>query len=98
MAKNAEAPVTAATVEQQYDPMKDMVTVHLPRATGKEEDSLFVGLNGKGYTIKKGVPVRVPRPVYDILMERERQIERQAAFEEEQQRKAAENAKMFGLF
>ena len=98
MAKNAEAPVTATAVEQQYDPMKDMVTVHLPRATGKEEDSLFVGLNGKGYTIKKGVPVRVPRPVYDILMERERQIERQAAFEEEQQRKAAEKDKMFGLF
>lgn len=93
-----EATTTNSAVETPYDPMKDMMEVRLPRATGKEEDTLFVGLNGKGYNIKKGVPVRVPRPVYDILMERERQIERQAAFEEEQQRKAAENAKMFGLF
>lgn len=96
MAKNTET--IDITNEKPYDPMKDMVDVRLPRATGKEEDSLFVGLNGKGYNIKKGVPVRVPRPVYDILMERERQIDRQAAFEEEQQRQAQEKARMYGLF
>lgn len=74
MAKTAE-PVKAP----------DLMTVTLPRATGKEEDSLFVALNGKGYTIKRGVPVRVPRAIYNIIAESRRQQERQAAFEEQMQ-------------
>lgn len=80
-----------------YDPMKDLVRVQLPRATGREEDTLFVGLNGKGYNIKRGVAVNVPRPVYDILMERERQIERQAAYDAQLQQQAADRAKQYGL-
>ena len=55
----------------------DYVTITLPRATGKEEDVVFVGLNGKGYTIRRGVAVRVPRPVYEILAESQRQEQRQ---------------------
>ena len=69
------------------DPMKEYVTVQLPRATGKEEDTVLVGLNGKNYMIKRGVPVRVPRPVADILDESEYQRERQLRYEEEQQEK-----------
>ena len=42
----------------------DLVPVTLPRATGKEEDYVFVALNGKGYTIRRGVPVQIPRPVF----------------------------------
>ena len=37
--------------------MNDYVNVTLPRATGKEEDFVFVGLNGKGYTVRRGVTV-----------------------------------------
>ena len=47
----------------------DYTTVTLPRATGKEENFVFVGLNGKGWRILRGVPVRVPRPVAQILAE-----------------------------
>ena len=69
------------------EPVKapDLVTVTLPRATGKEEDTLFVALNGKGYTIKRGTPVRVPRAIYNIIAESRRQQERQAAFEDQMQ-------------
>ena len=80
-----------------YNPMKDMVTVTLPRATGKEEDTVFVGLNGKGYTIKRGIPVRVPRPIYNILEESRRQMERQAAYEEKLQQQMNQNATLYGL-
>ena len=52
----------------------EYVTVTLPRATGKEENFVFVGLNGKGYTVMRGVPVRVPRPVYDILAEAQARV------------------------
>lgn len=70
----------AKTAEPIYNPMKDKVTVTLPRATGKEEDTVFVSLNSKGYLIKRGVPVRVPRPVADIIREAERQQARQRAY------------------
>lgn len=75
----------------------DYVTVTLPRATGKEENFIFVGLNGKGYTVMRGVPVRVPRPVYDILMESQARQRRQAEFIRQQQENAARSAISAGL-
>lgn len=75
----------------------DYVTISLPRATGKEEDLVFVGLNGKGYTIRRGVSVQVPRPVYEILMEAQRQEQRQQDYIRRQQENAARSAVTVGL-
>ena len=75
----------------------DYVSVTLPRATGKEEDFVFVGLNGKGYTIRRGVAVRVPRPVYEILAESRRQEQRREDFIRQQQENAARSAVTVGL-
>lgn len=75
----------------------DYVSITLPRATGKEEDTVFVGLNGKGYTIRRGVSVQVPRPVYEILAESERQEQRQQDFIRRQQENAARSAVNAGL-
>lgn len=72
----AEAKKTTAPTEAPYDPMKDMVRVFLPRASAKEENYVFVALNGKGYKVMRGTEVRVPRPVYDILRESTRLQER----------------------
>lgn len=80
-----------------YDPMKDLVTVTLPRATGKEENFVFVGLNGKGYTVMRGVPVRVPRPVYDILMESVRQEQRLNDWDDAQRRRMQQAAASAGM-
>ena len=77
--------------------MNDYVSVTLPRATGKEEDFVFVGLNGKGYTIRRGVSVRVPRPVYEILAEARRQEQRREDFIRLQQENAARSAVTVGL-
>lgn len=74
-----------------------LVTVTLPRATGSEENFVFVGLNGKGWNIMRGVPVRVPRPVYDILAEAEAQKRRQTDFIRRQQENAARAAVTAGL-
>jgi len=79
------------------DPMKELIPITLPRATGKEENFVFVGLNGKGYTVMRGVSVKVPRPVYDILTEARRQQERQAEFIRMQQDNAARSAAASGL-
>ena len=77
--------------------MNDYVNVTLPRATGKEEDFVFVGLNGKGYTIRRGVTVRVPRPVREILTEARRQEQRREDFIRLQQENAARSAVTAGL-
>ena len=76
---------------------QEFVTVHLPRATGNEEDSLFVALNGKGYTIRRGEAVKVPRPVADILDEAERQRRRQMEYIRTQQESTGQSARNAGL-
>ena len=75
----------------------DYVNVSLPRATGREEDFVFVGLNGKGYTVRRGLTVRVPRPVAEILAEARRQEQRREAFIRRQQENAARSAVTAGL-
>ena len=75
----------------------EMLPITLPRATGKEEELVFVGLNGKGYTIRRGLTVQVPRPVYEILMEAQRQQQRQQDYIRLQQENAARSAAQAAL-
>ena len=77
--------------------VNDYVSVTLPRATGEEEDFVFVGLNGKGYTIRRGVTVRVPRSVAEILTEARRQEQRREDFIRSRQESAARSAVSAGL-
>lgn len=52
----------------------DMVTVHFPAPTRKEEENfVFVGHNGKFYKIMKGQDVEVPADVAEIIRNSERQ-------------------------
>ena len=94
MSKTDTAPVTDVV----KNPMKEFVSVFLPRATGKAEDFVFVGLNGKGYTIKRGMQVRVPRPVAEILWEAERNATRQIRYEQQLKDQAGASARMVGLY
>lgn len=66
--------------EKPYDPMADMVSVTLPRATGNEQNFEIVALNGKIWKIMRGVSVAVPRPVYDVLSESLRMEDRLRMF------------------
>jgi len=65
-ATTAKEVKTAETVEKP-SAYPEKVTIRLPRALPGEEDTLFVGVNGKGYRIKKGVDVAVPRSVAEVL-------------------------------
>lgn len=60
--------------------MKMTKIVHLPRATGKQENFLFVSLNGKNWQIQRGVDVEVPLPVAEIIEEAQRAEDRAAAY------------------
>lgn len=43
-----------------------LVTVKLP-LTKDQQDDVYVAVNGKGYQIKRGVPVQVPDYIAEVL-------------------------------
>jgi hypothetical protein len=60
-----------AAVKKQAKPKT--VKIKLP-LTRTEKDDVYVGLNGKGYLIKRGVEVEVPYGVAEILEHREKML------------------------
>lgn len=86
---------TKATVSEPVtDPMKELVEIMLPFVPG-EPETVFVGLNGKGYTIERGVPVKIPKPVKAILDESAAKKQQQLAMIRELEAKAREPKQVF---
>lgn len=48
---------------------KDTVKIRLFKDNGRYKDDVFVGYNGKFYTIQRGVDVEVPRAVAEIIQQ-----------------------------
>lgn len=64
MATANETKSKAAEAEPIVD---DYVMIRLPRPLPGEEDTIFVGVNGKGYRIRRGEDVEVPSSVAEVL-------------------------------
>jgi len=77
----------AAAPEVPYDPWEEMVPVTLPRDRTTDETAQYACVNGRKFQVPRGVTVKVPRPVYDILMQAEE------AREKSELRKSALHAK-----
>lgn len=58
----AEIKKTAAV-----DPHKDLVEVELFKDNDQYKDDVFVAVNGHTFQIQRGVPVKVPRYVKEVL-------------------------------
>lgn len=43
------------------------VRIKLPKDNYRYRDDVFVGVNGKGWLIKRGIPVEVPESVAEVL-------------------------------
>ena len=57
------------TQETKYDPWQDMVEITLPRHPKNEQNFQFVAVNDRRFQVpRSGRPVKVPRPVYEVLM------------------------------
>lgn len=63
--------------------MEKTVKVRLPKARNGEETEVFVGLNGRGYRIRKGMEVAVPEGVAEVLRNAEAAEDRNEVFLEE---------------
>ena len=76
-----------ATTNKTVDPMTVMETVFIPKIPG-EETTVFVGINGKSWTIPRGKSCEVPKPVADMLRERQRRQDAADEFSAAEQAKA----------
>lgn len=72
------------TTEEKVVPTTEekRVTIRLPLSREERED-VYVGLNGNGYLIKRGVNVDVPAGVAEILRRREEMLEKAFAYEDQ---------------
>ena len=73
--------------------MSDPVPVMLFKDNDKYKDDLFVGWNGTGYRIKRGITVMVPRAVANIVQQQLDQDNSTAQLITEQAEKFAEEVK-----
>ena len=75
---------TEETIQQEAQaaaPVDDgMVTIKIP-LTRTEKDDVYVALNGRASQIKRGVEVRVPRGVAEILQNSEQMLREAIEFE-----------------
>lgn len=69
---------------------KDTVKFRLFKDSGKYQDDVFVGVNGKAYIVKRGVDVELPRSVYNVLKDAEEQMIAANEYSEQQQKKTQE--------
>lgn len=53
--------------DKKEDFQMSMVKIRLPKAREGQEQEIFVGVNGTGYRIRKGVEVSVPAAVAEVL-------------------------------
>ena len=102
MAKETKAPQeelehqaqeASAAAEGSREWYEEKVPVRLFKDNGKYKDDVFVGVNGKGWLIKRGETVMVPRYVAGILSQSMEQDTAAARFmEQESARFEAETA------
>lgn len=64
----------AAKIEANTPVTEEKVNVFIPKMSG-EDNTFFVGLNGKNYLIPRGKTVQVPKAVADIIDMHNRAIE-----------------------
>ena len=74
----SEKTVQKPNAEDPYE----MIEVRFPRE-GKDNPDVFIGHNGKAYIAKRGVPVKLPRCVYQVYLDAMRQQEAVDRFNDE---------------
>lgn len=79
MASKKTEEVIETKVEKNEEPTSDMRPVNLFLDSERYADDVQVGVNGKIYTVKRGMQVMVPRAVAEILDHQKTQDDRTAS-------------------
>lgn len=65
------------------NPWEETVEITLPKASKTEQNFQFVSVNGRTFQVPKGKTVKVPKPVYEVLMNSRYAEEKAEKYEEE---------------
>ena len=60
---------TEVNSPKKTDPSKELVTARFIKDSGKYKNDITVVINGKAYKIQRGVEVKIPRCVYDVIVD-----------------------------
>lgn len=53
-------------VKNEVNPAEELVEISIPRKDVNDK-SMFVGVNGRTWLLQKGVRIKIPRYVYDVI-------------------------------
>lgn len=65
--EKTEAKAEAKAEEKDKEKDDGMVTIHLFKDDGRYSAPVFVGVNGDSYLIQRGIDVKVPKAVAEVL-------------------------------
>lgn len=68
---------------QPISPWDEMLEIKLPKASKTEQNFQFVSVNGRVFQVPKGKTVKVPKPVYEVLKNKEAAEEEADSFSSE---------------
>lgn len=80
------------TTEEETDPMEELVDYIAPLIVGKEDQAIFVQVNGENIRIQRGKKVRIKRKFKEVLDQSAEQEMAAYAFMEKVQRDSAKAA------
>lgn len=55
------------TTNKKVDPWKKMVEIRLPKATDGEPNYIIASVNSRVFKVKRGVKVKVPAPIAEVI-------------------------------
>lgn len=67
MAQTKKEAVEEVKQEVVTDPFKEMVSIKLPKALDGDVNYCIASVNGRVYKIQKGITVKVPAPIAEVL-------------------------------
>lgn len=88
---------TPETEKQETAKGPEMVEIELFKDDGKYKDDVFVAINGKTYQIQRGVRVKVPKAVKEVLDNSAKQDKAAYAYMEREQEKYSSEAKKLDI-
>ncbi len=68
MANREKSEVKEEPIEKSEVQDEDLVEIELFKDNGEYKDDFTVGINGKMYKIKRGVKVKVPKAVHEVII------------------------------
>jgi hypothetical protein len=80
----------------QVKTTEEMVKFTAFKDDGRYKDDIFVSVNGKRYIIKRGEEVIIPKSVYEVLMNSQKQNQAAYRLMDEQAGKFAAESKRYG--